>query len=293
VEWPRGGCEARAPGPDEVQDDRCLWRTWSRAHSICDGTNTSKDSYTTDGVRDGSTPAPPVLTGTSPKAGGRTTNGLTWVENLAADVGAKIMDYAVGGDVVNVTLWPSKSTADDFVSQVVRFLAQDNGLDPATTLYTSFFGINDWSAAKTDGDHLPEAAADYLTLVEKLRGPPTNAQYWLALDDYGRGTEDAKGDAYKQAVFDGFGQMGTHSGHAQKLEYAFVDLKTLWNGVLGATPGYEAFGYASDGACAVNSSSIAGACADPDHTFYWIAGHPSKQTHRIMADYVEQVLYRC
>jgi phospholipase/lecithinase/hemolysin len=202
------------------------------------------------------------------------------------------MDYAVGGAVVNVTLWPSKSTADDFVSQVARFLAQDNGLDPATTLYTSFFGINDWGAANKDGDHLPEAAADYLALVEKLRGPPTNAQYWLALDAYGRYTADAKGDAYKQAIFDGLGQMGTHSNHAQKLEYAFVDLKTLWNGVL-ETPGYQAFGYTNDTSCLVSTNSIVGACADPDHTFYWIPEHPSKQTHRIMADYIEQVLYRC
>jgi hypothetical protein len=94
------------------------------------------------------------------------------------------MDYAVGGAVVNVTLWPSKSTADDFVSQVGRFLGQGHDLDPATTLYTSFFGINDYSASKTDGaDRLSLAAQDYLALVQKLRSGPTNARYWLALDD--------------------------------------------------------------------------------------------------------------
>jgi phospholipase/lecithinase/hemolysin len=79
----------------------------------------------------------------------------------------------------------------------------------------------------------------------------------------------------------------------QKLQYAFVDLKTLWDGVLGTNPGYAAFGYTNSGACTLNSSTTAGACTDADHTFYWIPGHPSKQTHRIMADYVEQVLYKC
>lgn len=53
------------------------------------------DSYTTAGVTDGSTPAPPVVIPPNPKAGGRTTNGLTWIENIADDVGAHLMDYAV------------------------------------------------------------------------------------------------------------------------------------------------------------------------------------------------------
>jgi phospholipase/lecithinase/hemolysin len=210
---------------------------------------------------------------------------LTWVEDLAADVSAKIMDYAVGGAVVNVTLWPSKSTASDFVSQANIFLGQNNKLDPETTLYTSFFGINDYSASKTDGNHLPEAAADYLALVNKLAGSPTNAKYWLIVDDYGRGSSATTGDAYKNAVFAGIAKT--------KLKWAFVDLKTLWNGVLGASPGYAAFGYTSSGACTVDSSTVTGACSDPAHTFYWIPGHPSKETHRIMADYVEQVLQKC
>jgi hypothetical protein len=38
---------------------------------------------------------PPVLTGDSPKAGGRTTNGATWVEDIANDYGMTLMDYAV------------------------------------------------------------------------------------------------------------------------------------------------------------------------------------------------------
>lgn len=53
------------------------------------------DSYTTDGKADGSTPEPPVVIPPNPKAGGRTTNGLTWVENIAADTRALLKDYAV------------------------------------------------------------------------------------------------------------------------------------------------------------------------------------------------------
>jgi phospholipase/lecithinase/hemolysin len=221
--------------------------------------------------------------GDDPRAGGRATNGLTWAENLAFDALATYRDYAVSGAVVNAKLWPSRSTASDFVNQTSIFLSQDHKLDPETTLYTSFFGINDYGASQVDGNHLPEAAENYLSLVNKLAGPPTNAKYWLAVDDYGRGTSSTAGDAYKDAIFAGLAKTN--------LKWAFVDFKTLWDGVL-KSPGAAAFGYTSAGAC-VTGSTVEGACDDPNHTFYWLPAHPSKQTHRIMADYVEQVLEKC
>jgi hypothetical protein len=54
-----------------------------------------QDSYTTGGISNGSALLPPILTGDSPKAGGRTTNGATWVEDIANDYGITLMDYAV------------------------------------------------------------------------------------------------------------------------------------------------------------------------------------------------------
>lgn len=59
------------------------------------------DSYTTDGVRNGSKPAPPIVIPPNPKAGGRTTNGLTWIENIADDYGSHLMDYAVSVKLQN------------------------------------------------------------------------------------------------------------------------------------------------------------------------------------------------
>lgn len=38
---------------------------------------------------------PPVVIPPNPKAGGRTTNGLVWVEDIGVDTGALVMDYAV------------------------------------------------------------------------------------------------------------------------------------------------------------------------------------------------------
>ncbi|EJD49110.1 hypothetical protein AURDEDRAFT_143931 [Auricularia subglabra TFB-10046 SS5] len=232
------------------------------------------DSYTAGGNADGGPLLPPVLTGTSPKAGGRTTNGRVWNENVARDIGALYMDYA--------------GNASDFVHQAALFLSQNHTLAPATTLYTVFFGINDISASNVDGpgNALP-AARVVLAQIALLMRPPTNARHFLVADDYGRGTVVPAGETYKAAVFAGLREMG------EGFRYAFVDFKTIWDGVLGADPGFREFGYASAGACLPNSTTVEGACSDPDHTFYWIPGHPSKQTHRIMADYTELVLSRC
>ncbi|KAB5593739.1 hypothetical protein CTheo_2819 [Ceratobasidium theobromae] len=243
------------------------------------------DSYTAGGVRDGSPLAPAVITPPSPKAGGRTTNGPVWIEYIANDTSARFMDYAVGGAVTNKTLWPSKSTASDFIEQVGIFLNQSNNLDPATTLYTVYFGINDVSASHTDGaGNLPVAAQVVLDQIQRLASPPTRARSFLVTDSYGRGSHEAAGDAYKKKIFNGLAKLRYSAPH---LQIGYADFGYIWDAVLNTAPGYAAFGYNSPGACALNSSTIIGACDDPDHTFYWIPGHPSKQTHRIMGDYVE------
>ncbi|KAH7333651.1 hypothetical protein B0J17DRAFT_133041 [Rhizoctonia solani] len=249
------------------------------------------DSFTAGGVRDGSPLAPAVITPPSPKAGGRTTNGPVWIEYIANDTSARFMDYAVGGAVTNKTLWPSKSTASDFIEQVGIFLNQSNKLDPLTTLYTVYFGINDVSASHADGaDKLPAAAQVVLDQIKRLAAPPTNARSFLVTDSYGRGKSEPAGEAYKKKIFHGLAKL-RYSWPFLQIGYA--DFGYIWDAVLNTEPGYAAFGYNSPGACALNSSTIIGACDDPDHTFYWIPGHPSKQTHRIMGDYVELAMKRC
>jgi phospholipase/lecithinase/hemolysin len=235
---------------------------------------------------------PAVLAPPNPKAGGRTTNGPVWAEGLTADTGATLKDYAHGGAVTNSSLWPSLGTVpNDFVGQVQLFLSQNNNLNPNTTLYSAFFGINDVGASATDGTaNLPVAAQTIIDQITLLTKAPTNARHFLVLDDYGRGKASTAGDAFKQKYFTG---LQTLSKTISGFKVAFVDFKTIWSGVLGTSPGFAAFGYTSNGACTLNSSTTVGACSDPDHTFYWIPGHPSKQTHRIMADYVEQVLVNC
>ncbi|KAF8191024.1 hypothetical protein K438DRAFT_1970770 [Mycena galopus ATCC 62051] len=226
-----------------------------------------------------------------PLAGGRPTDGPVWAEDVASDLGATIKDYAVSGAVVNVTLWPSAAVdQSDFIHQAALFLSQNNALNSATTLYAVFFGINDFGFSLTDGDHLPQAAADLLAQIQQLAAAPTNAKNILVLDDYGRGTDSPTGDAWKQAVFDGLSTL-----RDQGLNVAFVDFAPLWDAVLGTSPGFAAFGYETVGPCIPNleQTNLTGECSTPLNTFYWLPGHPSKETHRVMADYVDFVLANC
>jgi hypothetical protein len=121
-----------------------------------------------------------------------------------------------------------------------------------------------------DGDHLPEAAADLLQLIEVLASPPTNGKSFMVLDDYGVGTHSASGDAWKQAVFTGLGEMHTSKG----LNVAYIDFAPIWDGVLGPDPGFAAFGYTNDSSCLPtdDQTTFEGECSDPKHTFYWFSG---------------------
>ncbi|CAE6512023.1 unnamed protein product [Rhizoctonia solani] len=252
------------------------------------------DSFTSDGKFDGSEPDPPVPSGTSPRYGGRFANGYVWVENLANDTGAHLLDYAVPGAVTDTAIWPSKVTESSFVNQVAIFQNQSHNFNPETTLYSVFFGINDFSASAKDGDHMVEAAEALLGQVKLLMESPTRARSFLVIDDYGRDiTQELTPQAVYRSrhtrVFNGLSEM---QQEYSKLRFAYVDFAYLWDGVL-KTPGYQAFGYNNTGYCSPSSTSSVGACADPEHTFYWINGHPSKQTHRIMTDYIEEVLVKC
>ncbi|KAG6331802.1 hypothetical protein ID866_7287, partial [Astraeus odoratus] len=240
------------------------------------------DSYTDGGRHDGEHLAPAVMIPPDPFAGGRSTNGKVWVEYLADEVGADLMDYA--GLPYVFMRYPTH------VCKASMFLDQAHRLDPATTLYTIFFGINDWEDSFFDGDNLPQAAEDLLNQIDLLSQPPTNALNFLVTDVYGRGRHNEWGEAWLQSIFDGLIEL--HTRPTRPLNVAFANFAAIWDGVLGSDPGYEAFGYVSTDACNPDSTTET-SCSDPDHYFYWFVGHPSRVTHRIMAEYVREVLGWC
>jgi len=73
-----------------------MWR-----ETLSDQT-TIQDSYTDGGSHDGGYLAPAVVNPPDAFAGGRSTNGKVWVEHLADEVGARLMDYAVSSTLVHL-----------------------------------------------------------------------------------------------------------------------------------------------------------------------------------------------
>ncbi|KAG6916144.1 hypothetical protein DXG01_008295 [Tephrocybe rancida] len=141
----------------------------------------------------------------------------------------------------------------DFIHQVKKFLGQDNNLDPDTTLYSVFFGINDYLASLIDGDHMQAAAHSLLNQIELLASPPTNARNFMVLDVYGRGSIAQSGEDFKQTVFSGLHAFHTRTD-SPGLNVAYVDFATIWNGVMGRVPGYKAFGGAIEAKLKLSSN---------------------------------------
>ncbi|KAI3608190.1 thermolabile hemolysin [Moniliophthora roreri] len=223
------------------------------------------DSFTDGGKDDGSPLDPPVIIPPNHKAGGRSTNGPVWVEGVADDMGnATLMDYAQWAACTDLSLWPSNPRKVDFVGQ-----------------------------EHDDGTRMHAAAEAVLTQIDILSSAPTNGRSFMVLDVYGRGSTNPAGEDFKQTIYNGLAQR--HSKTLSPLNVAFVDYARIWNGVLGEVPGYKASGHTSTGQCVDCSSDCDenGWCKDAAHHFYWVYGHPSKETHRIMADYVGLVLRDC
>ncbi|KAK7040187.1 hypothetical protein VNI00_009993 [Paramarasmius palmivorus] len=235
--------------------------------------------------------------------GGRLTNGPLWVENLAAAAGATLQDYAVNGSVVDASQYPNSilPNARDFSASSQYYINYGKKTNPETTLYVIFMGMGDYerrndvqtillSTELYNKQPLTTVADTILYNLLRLISPPAFARNILIVDNYGRGTKTAEGEAYKQELFDGVRTLADDFASQYGLNLGFVDLSTLWDNVL-SNP--ESFGFTSTGPCTLNDQTTEGACADPDHTFYWIPGHPSKATHELMANYVQAVFEQC
>ncbi|KAG9121405.1 hypothetical protein FRC07_002658 [Ceratobasidium sp. 392] len=108
------------------------------------------------------------------------------------------------------------------MSQTKIFLSQNNTWDPATTLYTIFFGINDYTYSKTDGfDVLLKAAEVVRNQTELLIS--AGARNILTAGLYHNQTGSGP---YKQALYD---NLKTIRKEHPGVNVAFADFFPLWN----------------------------------------------------------------
>ncbi|CAE6344913.1 unnamed protein product [Rhizoctonia solani] len=218
--------------------------------------------------------------------------GDSWTtEYIANDTSSEVHPYAIGGAVTDLTLWPTaiarKININSFTNQTKIFLSQNNTWDPSTTLYTIFFGINDYTYSKTDGfDILLKAAEVVRNQTELLIA--AGAKNILTAGLYHNQTGSGP---YKQALYDNLKSLRAQH---PKINIAFADFFPLWNAINSSESNYgAAFGYTNLTKCLTVDSSIVGACESPQTHLYWQSGHPSTCTHRLMADYIETVLDTC
>ncbi|PVG01851.1 hypothetical protein CPB86DRAFT_60337 [Serendipita vermifera] len=264
------------------------------------------DSFTQVGNKgDGSPPAPIRFVGKNPSAGGRHSNGETWIEQLVryeepSGSPRRLLSYATSGSTTDKEIWPSRRWADDFPSQLSRFYANNTELrlDPATTLYVGYFGINDFWSMGTDGNNMQRAGERAVRLLQDLHENAGATNFlWLGIQfprtiatQYNlavwRGLRDMHQSSVVNAALDQADAEGS-----KRINFAFVDTSRFFSAV---DESYIKFGYVSNRHCLEGQrSSIDDECENPERTVYYMGAHPSVQTHRILAEFVANVLRKC
>ncbi|KAF7288500.1 Carbohydrate esterase family 16 protein [Mycena chlorophos] len=250
------------------------------------------DSWTSNGSN-GTIPFAPIVFPPNPSAGARqgnnfrarASNSYVWVENLANTIGAKLINYAVGGAVVDLSAYNSTNqgvtyTSDnllrvDFIDQTNLFLEQGrflSDLDPDTTLYTVHFGINDYTQYQVAGGDWNITSSTYLRQLGILQanGAKNFLIHWL-YEEYN------VTNAFQDVI-----QQGLQAAHAENgTNFITVDFFNLFSSI-SAKPEY--YGY-NNNTCLISQNFTTFGCEDPDYSIFYIPGHPSGTTHEIMSEY--------
>ncbi|CAG8579077.1 15319_t:CDS:10, partial [Acaulospora colombiana] len=189
----------------------------------------------------------------------------------------KLISYATSGSTTDKEIWPSRKWA------LSRFYANntDLRLDPTTTLYAGYFVISGlWVQMAITCRGQESALCAFFKTYTRMQEPLAD-QYNLAV---WKGLRDMH-----QASSSGNTALG--QADAERINFAFVDTSRFFSAV---DESYAKFGYVSNRHCLEGvRSSIDDECEDPERTVYYMGAHPSVQTHRILAEYVANVLRKC
>ncbi|KAJ6508756.1 hypothetical protein C8R45DRAFT_968596 [Mycena sanguinolenta] len=259
------------------------------------------DSWTSNGSN-GTIPFAPIVFPPNPSAGARlgnnfrarASNGYVWVEDLANTLGAKLINYAVGGAVVDLSAWNSTNkgvtfTSDnllrtDFVAETALFLEQGHflaDLDPDTTLYTVQFGSFDYTQYTIAGGDWNIASDSFLRQISILQanvGAKNFLIHWVYF------TENVT-NAFQDVVF-----QGLQAAHAENgTNFATVNLENLFTAI--QTSPAE-WGYTNT-TCLASQNFTTFGCDDPDRSIFYIPSHPSSTTHEILNQYTLLTMEQC
>ncbi|EIN07776.1 hypothetical protein PUNSTDRAFT_144314 [Punctularia strigosozonata HHB-11173 SS5] len=262
------------------------------------------DSWTSNGSN-GTVPFAPVVYPPNPSAGARqgnnerarASNGYVWVEDLANTIGAKLVNYAVGGAVIDLKAYNSTNNGTVFTSDNLRrtslvdevafFNVQGQWVadtTPETTLYTFSFGINDMTQFGVAGGDYSITTASYIKAIDDIV-TVHKAKNILVQSVISPTTAF---NAVQHAVFAALVDQHSQNG----VNFAWADLGRLFASITASNSSMTEFGYKGM-TCLLSQNTTVGGCDDPAHYVYWIPSHPSYQTHELINQYTLAAINEC
>ncbi|OQS07252.1 PEP-CTERM putative exosortase interaction domain-containing protein [Thraustotheca clavata] len=229
---------------------------------------------------------------------GRFSNGPTYIENVAKELGAQLHSYSVGGATTSDALlqgWlggkfgePLRSNGDIIKvpgvdTQVKKYLSEPEPLDKNSILYTIWSGANDETDSKLQSSSL--TASDF-----------ADAQYdlWVALAKAGAVNIMAVVPPPRSAFSLEYGlRMQTNavvfSVEHWHVKFGLYELPALFAGLLLSPSHYGITHKLTEYCCescfnGLPPTGNATICAKPDEYLAWdVVGHPTAHTHQIIA----------
>jgi len=165
------------------------------------------------------------------------------------------------------------------------FTSQGNSPDPSKTLYTVFFGINDFYINTVSGIPYPFAvplANSALTQIKRLIAPPYNAKNIVFFSSFFTSPDY---DTYMNTIFKEFGNL-----KKQGINTAFVNAIHMFN-AMSVHP--ASFGLTHYAPCLPNAYTTLYACSTPSTYAFWQPIHMQYFIHSLFANYTRKVFAQC
>ncbi|KAF7343174.1 Carbohydrate esterase family 16 protein [Mycena venus] len=236
--------------------------------------------------------------------GGRFSNGPVWVEDVASKLHLSLTDYAVGGATSNNTLVQGYTGPNSIqpvpsaLDQLNSYLASSSATSATAqeTLYVILIGAND--VFFLPQVNASQSVAAIASVVEKLHAKLGATNFLLAtypdlsrlpLSAYIPSSAAASLKAYTTSLRAGLFALKSHRPH---LHIALADLYMLFQDFF-AHP--KSYGYdpSTDGkSCLTGAYSEAPRmlCSDPDNYIFWDEYHPTRKSHKYVAELAEGVI---
>ncbi len=241
------------------------------------------------------------------------TNGDVWVEYLADDLNAGLINYAIGGAMtrghenndIQAMIDAGTLPPLGLVGQVDRFVDKELEFNPDTTLFTVWIGGNDLlefgrgeSAATTPQELISNAVGNIVSSLFALGSYGAKYILILNLPDVGKSPAYANSSAQEKAGATALTQ-GFNGGLAQGLD----SFRLLFpNATLITYDEYTAFNelVGSDTFANVtgtyltldqNGEPTGGTNGPAENFLFWDLIHPTTRAHEILADDVRTELF--